>query len=476
MAFVHDRIAQFRAVATPGTAMLQRTLPTLLLSSLVLGCSTADGLDPGSSDTGGPPDPLEPAPAPDGSACGGETFGWWTDCVVSGQVSYENPLDPGQYLELEPFVGPTFGCCEGKPDQATADEACVERCTKQLCDIAKNIYDDIARENEWSCTQGCTFDMTGCLAGIPVQQFPHAPFGDYYPHEVTVSCAAMNVEPRTPDGTFTFVTTGLVNPETCGDPPEAQAAGLLPLGALIANTAQEDAGTYALASWWTGTGEEKSQQGTIDVAAELAYAVRPCGEEECLELTRMHASIPEGPYAGLSVQSADLTLIAVSEPPVIDRTGGFEFPAGSLHFVLTATVGEASLAITRTNTTPARGRVSHAADLFEVTDLRLGYEESNFGAELRMDLVAAHTNRAPRAAIRRLDTPLDCDDPVVLQAATVDLDDDPMQHYWWTPNGMVQAATAELVLPTGAHFVVLVSVDQHGAHDATSLTFKRSCS
>lgn len=391
-------------------------------------------------------------------------------------MSYENPLDPGQYIELPPFTGPTLACCEGQPSQATADAACVERCTEQLCDIARNIYDQIAQENGWHCTQGCTFDMEGCLAGIPVQQFPHPPLGDDYPHAVTVSCEATNVEPRHPDGTFAFiespVNSTFYDPPMCD--PGAVAAGFLPLGSLVANTAQEDAGTYALATWWTGP--EKDQQGTVDVAAELAYAVRPCGEEACLELTRMHASIPAGPYAGLSVQSADLALIGVSEPPVIDRTGGFEFPAGSLHFALTAMVGELPLAITRTNATAARGRVNHAADLFEVTDLRLAYEDSDFGAELQLDLVASHTNRAPRAAIRRLDAPLDCDEPVVLQAASVDLDDDPMQHYWWTPTGMVQAPTTELVLPSGAHFVVLVSVDQHGAHDATSLTLKRSCS
>jgi hypothetical protein len=203
--------------------------------------------------------------------------------------------------------------------------------------------------------------------------------------------------------------------------------------------------------------------------------VRPCGDQECLELTRMHASVPAGPYAGLSVQSADLSLVAVSDPPVIDRTGGFEFPAGSLQFVLTASVGDIPLAVTRTNTTAAQGRVNHAADLFEVTDLRFGHEESDFGAELQLDLVASHTNRAPHAAIRRLDTPLDCDEPVVLQAASVDSDDDPMQHYWWTPLGMFQAPAAELVLRPGAHFVVLVSADDRGAHDATSLTFERSC-
>jgi hypothetical protein len=62
-----------------------------------------------------------------------------------------------------------------------------------------------------------------------------------------------------------------------------------------------------------------------------------------------------------------------------------------------------------------------------------------------------------------------------MEAASVDPDDDTMQHYWWTPHGMVKAPATELVLPPGAHFVVLVSADDRGAHDATSLTFERSC-
>jgi hypothetical protein len=166
----------------------------------------------------------------------------------------------------------------------------------------------------------------------------------------------------------------------------------------------------------------------------------------------------------------------VTAQPVIDRTGGFEFPAGSLHFVLSASVADMPLALTRTNATAAHGRVSHAADLFEVTDLRLSYEDSDFGAELRLDLVGSHTNRAPQAAIRRIDNPLDCDEPVVLEAASVDPDGNPMQHYWWTPTGMLKASTAELALPPGTHFIVLVSADHRGAHDATSLTYERSCS
>jgi hypothetical protein len=313
------------------------------------------------------------------------------------------------------------------------------------------------------------------MAGIPVQQFPHPPHGNDYPHEVTVSCEATNVEPRNPDGTFAFielpVNINYYDPEPCGSAPTGAVVNAL--GSLVANSAQQDAGTYAFATWWLG--EEQGQQGTVDVAAELEYAVRPCDGGECLELTRMHASVPGGPYGGLTVQSADLSLVAVTVQPLIDRAGGFELPPGSLHFVLTATVGELPLAIARTNATTARGRVSHAADLFEVTDLRLAYEDSDFGAELRIDLVTSHTNRAPHAAIRRLDSPLDCDEPVVLEAASMDPDDDPMQHYWWTPAGMVQAPTAELALPPGAHFVVLLSVDHRGAHDATGLTYERSC-
>jgi hypothetical protein len=444
---------------------------TTLIFLLLLGCSTADGLDTGAGGTGGPPpeDPL-PQPQATGDACGPETFGWWTECDVSGQLSYEDPLAPGQYLEIEPFFGPTFACCEGKPGQATADAACVQSCMTQLCDMAKDIYDQIADENGWHCATGCWFDHDGCMAGIPVQQFPHPPQGDYYPHEVTVTCEATNVEPRNPDGTFVFVSDS-PDDQQCGMSPEGTTVE--PLGSLVANSAREDAGTYAFATWWLGA--EQGQQGTVDIEAEVAYAVHTCGDDECLELTRMHASVPAGPYGGLSVQSAQLSLAAVTAQPVIDRKGGFELPAGSLHFVLSATVGNQPLAIIRTNATTTRGRVSHAADLFEVTDLRLAYEDSDFGAELRLDLVTSHTNRAPQAAIRRLDSPLDCDEPVVLEAASMDPDEDPMQHYWWTPAGMVQAPTAELVLRPGSHFVVLVSVDHRGAHDATSLTLERSC-
>jgi hypothetical protein len=450
---------------------------TCLLLPLVLGCSTADGLDTGYGDeTGVPPDPPDPTPAAEGSSCGEGVFGWRTACEVYGQISYQNPLDPAQYLEIDPFVGPTFACCEGNPDPSTADDACVQSCTAQLCDIAENIYEQIAQENGWSCALGCEFDHAGCMAGIPVQQFPHPPLGEDYPHEVTVVCEATNVQPRHPDGSFEFLEVptnfSYDDPEPCGVTSGLGTLG--PLGSLVANTAREDSGTQALASWWTEL--EQGQQGTLDVEAELAYAVRPCGDEECLELSRLDASIPAGLYAGLNVQSANLSLIGVSEPPLIDRTGAFSFPAGSLHFVLTATVGELPLAIIRTNATTAHGRVSRAADVFEVTDLRLSHEEPGFGAELRLDLVASHTNRAPEATIRRLDNPLDCDEPVVLHAASVDPDGDSMQHYWWTPVGMVSAPTAELVLPAGNHFVVLVSTDHRGAHDATSLTYTRSCS
>jgi hypothetical protein len=446
-----------------------------LLLPLILGCSTADGVGSSSGDTGEPPAPPDPLPVPQGSSCSDSTLGWSTQCEVLGQVSYENPLEPGVLLELEPFTGPTYACCEGNPSQADADAACVQRCEEQLCRLAEDIYDDIAHENGWNCIAGCQFDYHGCLAGIPVQQFPHPPFGDDYPHEVTVSCEATNVEPRHPDGTFEFIDSPenffYDDPELCGLPPSL--TGQDPLRVVVANAAREDAGTQAIATWWYG--EDQGKVGSTDVEAELEYAVRSCEGAECLALTRVHASIPAGAYGGITVQSADLTLVATTIEPKLDPSGGFEFPAGSLHFVLGASVGDLPLAITRTNTSPVYGRVSHGADLFELTDLRLAYDESDFGAELRLDLVGAHVNRAPRAAIRRLDTPIDCAAPVVFQAASVDPDDDPMQHYWWTPGGMFAASTAEIVLPPGPHLIVLMSADHRGAHDATSLTYTRSC-
>jgi hypothetical protein len=194
-----------------------------------------------------------------------------------------------------------------------------------------------------------------------------------------------------------------------------------------------------------------------------------------LELSRFDAAIPAGSYAGLQVQSGTLSLVAVTALPIVDGTGSFDFPAGTLHFVLRASVADVPLAITRTNATTSHGRVSHATDLFELTDLHLQYEDSDFGAELRLDLAGSHTNRTPSAAIRRLDLPLGCDDPVVFEAASVDPDGDPMRHYWWAPNGMVDASSIEVVLTPGDHRIVLLSVDGRGAHDVTNLAFTRRC-
>lgn len=420
-----------------------------------------------------PPDPL---PTPDGTSCDEQTLGWRTQCDVLGQISYENPLSPGEFLDLEPFTGPTLACCEGHPSTTEADTACVDTCVEQLCRIAEDIYDDIADENGWNCTTGCQFDYQGCVAGIPVQQFPHPPLGNDYPHQVTVSCEGSNVEPRHPDGSFEFIDSPenyyYDDPELCGLPLDLQGFASLP--ALVANAAHEDAGTSALATWWYGA--DQGQQGTTEMEAKLEYTVRPCDAGECLEIGRVHAMVPAGLYGGLNVQSATLELVTVTERPKLDRSGGFQFPAGSLHFVLLASVADLPFAITRTNATPVQGRVSADADLFELTDLRLSFADTDFGAELRLDLVGAHVNRAPKAAIRRLDNPLYCNQPVILEAASVDLDDDPMQHYWWTPSGMIHGSTAELVLPPGLHMIVLVTTDDHGAHDATSLSYKRSCS
>lgn len=453
--------------------LVRPTSGFLLLTALA--CSTADGLDTGGGGTDGmPPGPNDPVPEPDGDACGPDLLAWHTECDFAGEISYENPLAPGEYLELEPFEGTIDACCEGAPSVGTANSACVDACVAELCRIARNIYNQIASENGWHCTLGCEFDYDGCLAGIPVQQFPHPPQGDDHPHEVTVSCEATNVEPRHPDGVFAFIDSP-VN-LTYDDPPVCDPkheAGFEPLGSLVANTVVEDAGSHALASWRTPSSEGQHSSSNVEIAAE--YDLYPCGKEECLELTRFDATIPAGSYAGLQVQAGKLALVAVTDQPIVDASGRFEFPAGSLHFVLSASVADTGLAITRTNATTTHGRVTHATDVFELTDLHLQYEDSELGANLRLDLAGTHTNRSPRAAIRRLDLPFDCDDPVVFEAASVDPDGDPMQHYWWAPSAMVNTSSLEVVLEPGEHHLVLLSIDRHGAHDATSLSLTRRC-
>jgi len=408
-------------------------------------------------------------------ACGDAIFGWETECMALGQVSYEDPLEPGMLLEIDPFEGPTTACCEGSPSHADADAECEQACVRQLCNVAEDIYDSIAEENDWHCTLGCRFDYEGCLAGVPVQQFPQRPFGYDYPHEVTVACNASNVEPRQPGGTFAFIDSphnfGYNDPGSCGEPPEM--SGLEPLRDLVANRAHDDASTHAIASW-TST-DSGGRLDSSDIAATIEYDLRSCGITECIELTGLRASVPPGYYGGLEVQSAEVMLISAAEIPAVDASGHFEFEPGSLNFVLRSDVGGVPLAIVRTNSAPTLGRVRRASDLFELTGLKFDLEDSGFGAGLQLDIVASHTNRAPQAAIRRLDTPTSCQAPVAFGVASVDLDDDPMQHYWWFPGGMAKASSTEIALPPGEHLIVLVSIDQHGAHDATSLVVRRSC-
>lgn len=459
------------------TSIARSMLGWLIVAALA-GCSTAEdvGSSSGSGGTGGPPpdDEDDPAPRSDGDACSPNRLGWQTACNFAGEISYENPLVPGEYLELGPFVGTTVACCEGAPSTATADSACVDACIVELCRIAENVYLQIAQENDWYCTQGCRFDTEGCLAGLPVQQFPHPPAGENFPHEVTVSCEATNVQPRRLDGTFEFI--DIPENEEYNDPPlcgPMTANGLEPLDSLAANTVVEDAGSYAMATWWSDT--SGGQQSSSNLEIDAGYDLYPCGDTECLELTQLDATIPAGSYAGLQVQSGALTLVGVTAQPVVDRTGRFEFPPGSLHFVLTATMADARLSLTRTNATTTHGRVSHATDLFELTSVHLSYEDSDFGAELRLDLAGSHTNRAPRAAIRRLELPLGCGEPVVFEAASVDPEGDAMRHYWWTRDGMLEASSIEVVLSPGDHRIVLLSIDRRGSHDATSVAFTRRC-
>ena len=289
-----------------------------------------------------------------------------------------------------------------------------------------------------------------------------------------MSCEAANVEPRRPDGVFAFIESPenleYDDPPLC-DPTDEARLGLQ--GSLAANTVIEDAGSHAVATWWAGTNE--GQQSSSNLEIEVDYHLYPCGDAECLELARLDASIPAGPYAGLQLQSGELALISVAAQPVVDANGRFVFPAGSLELALSASLADARLAITRTNVTATHGRVSHATNVFELTDLRLQYEDGELGADLRLDLAGTHTNRSPRAGIRRLDLPLDCDEPVVFEAASVDPDGDPMQHYWWTPDGMINASSTDVVLSPGDYRVVLLSIDGRGAHDATSLAFTRRC-
>ena len=107
---------------------------------------------------------------------------------------------------------------------------------------------------------------------------------------------------------------------------------------------------------------------------------------------------------------------------------------------------------------------------------KFAYSDSLIAAELRVDVVGDYIKRGPTAVIVPVNVPRSCADPVTFRAASSDLDNQNLTHFWWVPGILVASATTlDLVLTNGTHSVALISKDPDGKLDATAIRYTRTC-
>jgi len=428
-------------------------------------CGDDDGADGGADGGTGTPDP---DPDPEGEQCDiPGANGWDFECHLgSAHAWYETT----QFLSnTDPFVlsdvyPGTEACCEGCAPAEVADEACETKCYEALCGQVRDMHNQnkgLSCELPWV---DCGFQWQACVdgehRGVEIISTGLWSIAEYH-----VSCNDADSQPDP-------------GPNGCSDPGELSGtcqvpAGLVPTPATD-YVAQSGAGTTATVQWQFGGTEETAR--TSDLAAEIAYSVRPCadGMGECLHLTSLSVDLPETTVGGLVVERAHAKLSAAHSAPHLDARGGFTFDPGALDVALSANDGLAWHRLA-SNTEPVTGRVSPAANTLSLSGLTLAHQDSMFAADLRIDIQGTYTRRAPDAVVALVDAPLDCAEPVAFRAASVSHDGNPLTHQWVALEAHGSGALFEVVLPSGSHAIQLTSVTADGLMNTTTHTYDRQC-
>lgn len=473
--------------------------PSLLLAAVAIGCSTADGL-PQPHDT----EPYEPPPPPAstgdsadssggdddpmvqpefGDNCGAGILGWQTTCNArTTKRAYSNPLEMTA-VTVEDELGDDFAnlCCEGFPSTEEADGGCQELCMQQLCEEARQAHMWWALEVAPSCLlmagEDCGFDVVACLSGNPHLQILDDPNDLLDPLEyfLDIDCTAVNGSDRAVSGHWLWLEYPDNHPNndepTCftpseiGDDPDARPSQF---------RLSEGPGAQATFTW--AFGEAHGVETTQDLEIAMDYLLTPCDGRQglCLEISGLEASIPSMTVQGVVLGKPFLFLEESSSGPFDLIRGSFVVPDHALRFTLTATVNGTPLRLTGYNDGPVQGRV--AAPTLTLNGLQFGYGDALLQATLRLDVSATADASKPSAAIRPLDAPGDCNEPVTFDASSTDPDGEALSHVWWHPPvGFSTGPTFAAVLAPGHHVVLLITRDAAGRTDATGIRYDRVC-
>ena len=372
-------------------------------------------------------------------------------------------------------------CCGGSVPEETADDACAEQCQRLLCKEAQSHHLDLADSMNGihicQNKQTCGFDMNACLSGNWHKQTIQflVTSDDYW---LRAQCDGARTNTVYQDGIPAWnnddpTTGGELNSE----PPMCAGAASVandPGVVFSDDQAVEDAGTIASVTWTMGgTPAIESSQ---DAAVSLGYDVHACDGGRCLDLSELRVTLPATTAQGLLIEHAQLAVYQVDTAPVLQSTGSYAYPPGTIHAIMSATVGGVRFTLKRTNIGTAQVQLAPAADTLTFSGLAFDYTDSLISAQLQLDIVGNYTERGPTTVIVPVNVPVSCTDPVTFRAASTDPDGQGLSHLWWVPNTLVSTGpTLDVVLSNGPHVIAAISKDPDGHLDAGAITYTRTC-
>jgi hypothetical protein len=391
------------------------------------------------------------------------------------------------FLELEDVSGP-FGniCCGGIASVEEADADCQTLCMATLCEAARVQHVawavDVSNDGMGgSCLDDhddCGFDLELCMSGDVHEQI--ALPGALFSYFLEADCEAAHDQAISPYGTHGDYWDWVQFPNE----PEDDAAPLCvpipepepgPPERAPENEVEEEPGT-SVTLWWSVGGGPINREQSLDARVDFAYAVDPCASGDCIGLSRLHVTVPDGTHQGLTLANLHLDVEQVAKETPLSGSGAFSFGSASLRATLSLSVDGVPLVITGYNDGRVDGVVLPRADTMILSNLVFGFDDGLVEGALELNINGSYVRHAPDALIKVVDSPTACAMPVAFEAASIDLDGEPLTHMWWVPPWFLGTGNLlDAILPPGSYRVYLTSFDSTGRFDSTALEHVRSC-
>jgi hypothetical protein len=238
---------------------------------------------------------------------------------------------------------------------------------------------------------------------------------------------------------------------------------------------EAEPGTIVTLEWSIAGGPIDREQ-SLDADVDFAYAVDPCASGDCIGISRLHVTVPDGTHRGLRLENLHLLVEQVMEESPLSASGAFSFGSRSLRATLSLSVDGIPLVVTGYNEGRVNGIVLPRADAMTLTNLVFGFRDGPIDAALALNINGTYVRHAPDALVEVVEAPVDCASPVTFEAASSDLDGDALAHVWWVPPWFLGSGNLlDATLPPGPYRVFLTSFDPSGRFDSTALEYVRSC-